>query len=65
MPVDALTRYSITDGEKGPAGGPESAMPVEGVTISDGKDCSADLCATPICGDNNMAIVANKTVEPI
>ena len=62
MPVDALTRYSISDGENGPPGGPEKAMLVDGVTVNDGGDCPAGLCAAPI---DSIADVTNKVIERI
>ena len=38
MPIGALMRYSICDGENGPPCGPEKAMLLDGVTINDGND---------------------------
>ena len=49
MSVDARMRYSICDGENGPPFGPENDVPPDGVTINDGNDCSARLCATLAC----------------
>jgi len=34
VPVDALSRYSIADGENGPPGGPEKATLVDGATTN-------------------------------
>jgi hypothetical protein len=65
VPVEALIRYSITDGENGPPRGPEKAKLVDGVTINDGKDCPAGLCATPICVKKRIASVAIRAVEAI
>jgi hypothetical protein len=62
VPVDALTRYLISDGENGPPLGPKKAMLVGGVTISAGGDCSAGACAAPL---NSIANVANKVIERI
>ena len=65
MPVEALTRYSISEGEKGPPWSPENAMLVEGVTIKDGGDCPAGRCAAPICVNNSVAGMASKAIEAI
>ena len=45
MPVDALTRYSVKEGENGPPWGPKKAMLVDGDTINDGADCPGGLSA--------------------
>ena len=65
MPVEALIRYSINLGEKGPPWGPENAMLVDGVTIKDGGDCPAGLCAAPICVSNSIAGMASNAIEAI
>jgi hypothetical protein len=62
VPVDALTRYSISDGENGPPGGPEKAMLVDGVTINVGGDGPAG-CAAAICADNSIAGRPSKAIE--
>jgi alanine dehydrogenase len=49
VPADALTRYSMRGGEKGPPGGPENAILGDGVTTKDAADCSAELGAAPMC----------------
>jgi hypothetical protein len=64
-PVEALTRYSICEGEKGPPWGPEKAMLVEGITISDGEDCPVGLCAAPICVNNSVTGMASNAIEAI
>jgi hypothetical protein len=61
-PVEALTRYSISEGEKGPPWGPENAMLVEGVTINDGGDCPA---GAPICVNKSVAGMASNAIEAI
>jgi hypothetical protein len=38
-------------------------MLVDGVTINDGRDCPAGLCAAPICVDNSIAGMPSKTIE--
>jgi hypothetical protein len=63
VPVDALTRYLVSDGENGPPLGPEKTMLVGGVTINAGGDCSAGLCAVPICVDNSIAGMPSKAIE--
>ena len=65
MPVDALMRYSMSDGENGPPWGPEKAMLDEGVTTNDGGDCSGGLCAAPTCVNNSVADTASKAIEAI
>jgi hypothetical protein len=65
VPIDALTRYSISDGENGPPWGPEKAMLVDGVTINDGGDCPAGLCAAPICVNSNITGTASKAIDAI
>ena len=65
VPIEALTRYSISEGEKGPPWDPENAMLVEGATINDGGDCPAGLCATPICVNNSVAGIASNAIEAI
>jgi hypothetical protein len=40
-------------------------MLVDGVTINDGDDCSAGLCATPIRVNKRIASVAIKAVDAI
>jgi hypothetical protein len=40
-------------------------MLVDGVTINDGKDCPAGLCATPICVNKRIADMAIKALEAI
>jgi hypothetical protein len=62
VPVDAPTRYLISDGENGPPLGPEKAMLVGGVTINAGGDCPARVCAAPL---NSIADGANKVIEGI
>ena len=62
--VDALTRYSTSEGANGPPRGPEKAMLVDGVTISDGADCPAGLrCAAVTSIDNKIAGMAGKVIE--
>ena len=63
MPIDALTRYSISDGENGPPGGPEKAMLVDGVTINVGGDCPVGFCSAAISVDNSIAGMHSKTME--
>jgi hypothetical protein len=63
VPVDALTRYSIRDGENGPPGGPEKARLLDGVTINDGEDCPAGLCAGLISVDNSIAGMPSTVIE--
>jgi hypothetical protein len=63
VPVDALTRYSISDGENGPPGGPEKAALVDGLTINDGADCPAGFWAALICADNTIAGIPSKAIE--
>lgn len=66
MPVDALTRYSTSDGANGPPRGPEKAILVDGVTISDGADCPGGLCcAAATCVNNDIADVASKAIDAI
>ena len=65
VPIEALTRYSISEGEKGPPWGPENVMLVEGVTINEGGDCPAGLCAAPICVNNSVAGMASNAIEGI
>ena len=64
MPADALTRYSMSDGEKGPPCAPENAMLDDAVTINDGGDCPVGLCAALICVNNSSAGMA-KAIEAI
>jgi hypothetical protein len=63
VPVDALIRYSMSDGEKGPPCGPENAMLADGVTVKDGGDCSADLCAAPSCVNNSVDAMVISTID--
>jgi hypothetical protein len=63
VPVDALTRYSISDGENGPPGDPEKAMLVDGVTINVGEDCPVGFCAAVIPADNSITGMHSKTIE--
>jgi hypothetical protein len=65
VPVDALMRYSMSDGENGPPWGPEKAMLDEGITTNDGGDCSGGLCAAPTCVNNSVADTASKAIEAI
>ena len=65
MPVDALTRYSVRDGENGPPWGPKKAMPAEGVTINEGEDCPVGLCAALVCANNKIAGRVNKPIDAI
>ena len=51
--------------KNGPPGGPAKAMLVDGVTINDGGDCSASLCAPPTCVNTSVADTASKTIEAI
>ena len=60
VPVDALMRYSMSDGENGPPCGPEKAMLVDGVTIRVGGECSAGLCAAKTCIDNSIPNATRK-----
>ena len=63
MPVDALTRYSLSDGENGPPGGPEKAMLVDGVTINVDGACPVGFCAAAISVDNSIIAMHSKTIE--
>jgi hypothetical protein len=65
IPVEALTRYSIREGEKGPPWGPENVMLVEDVTINDGRDWPVGVWASPTCADNSVAAIASNTDEAI
>jgi hypothetical protein len=65
MPVVELTRNSKRAGENGPPRGPEKAMLLAGVTIKDGGDWPAGLCAAPICVNISIADVASKAIETI
>ena len=65
MPVDALTRYSVRDGENGPPWGPKKAMLAEGVTINEGEDCPVGLCAALVCANNKIAGRVNKPIDAI
>jgi hypothetical protein len=66
VPVDALTRYSTSDGANGPPRGPEKAVLVDGVTISDGADCPSGLCCAAANSVNNkIAGTASKATEAI
>jgi hypothetical protein len=40
-------------------------MLVDGVTIKDGGDCPAGLCAAPICVSNSIAGMASNAIEAI
>jgi hypothetical protein len=40
-------------------------MLLDGVTINDGKDSLAGVCATPICIDRRIAGIGGKAVEAI
>ena len=64
VPVDALTRYLISDGENGPPFGPEKTMLVGGVTINAGGDCTVGVSAAAICVDNSTskAIEASRPI---
>jgi hypothetical protein len=63
VPLDALTRYSMSDGENGPPGGPETAMLVAGVTINVGGDCPVGLCAAAISIDKSITDMHSKTID--
>jgi hypothetical protein len=65
VPVDALTRYSVDEGENGPPWGPKKAMLVDGVTINDGGDSAAGRCAALVCVNISIADVASKPIEAI
>ena len=65
VPVDALTRYLISDGENGPPCGPEKTMLVGGVTINAGGDCTVGLSAAAICVDNSYASKAIEASRPM
>ena len=65
MPVVELTRNSKRSGENGPPRGPEKAMLLAGVTIKDGGDWPARVCAAPICVNISIADVASKAIETI
>jgi len=65
VPVDALTRYSVRDGENGPPWGPKKAMLAEGVTINEGEDCPVGLCAALVCANNKIAGRVNKPIDAI
>jgi hypothetical protein len=64
VPVDALTRYSVDEGENGPWG-PKKAMLVDGVTINDGGDSPAGRCAALVCVNISIADVASKPIKAI
>ena len=55
----------MSEGENGPPWGPEKAMLVDGVTINDGGDCPAGLCAAPICVKSSSAGMASRAIEAI
>jgi hypothetical protein len=63
VPVDALSRYSIADGENGPPRGPEKATLVDGATTNVGGDCPVDFCAAASCGDSSIAGMPSETIE--
>ena len=65
MPVVELTRKSKRAGENGPPRGPEKATLLAGVTIKDGGDWPARVCAAPICVNISIADVASKAIETI
>lgn len=65
MPVDALTRYSVKEGENGPPWGPKKAMLVDGVTINEGEDCPVGLCAALVCANNKIAGMVSKAIDAI
>jgi hypothetical protein len=60
VPVEALSRYSICEGENGPPWGPEKAMLVDGVTI---KDAPAELCAVRICVNDSVTAMESSAIE--
>jgi hypothetical protein len=62
-PVDALMRYSMRDGENGPPGGPETRTLADGLTISAGDCCSAEVCADETSVKNSIADIASKVIE--
>ena len=64
VPVEALTRYSMSEGEKGPPWDPENAMLVEGATINDGGDCPAGLCAAPRFSAHDAEQAFVSSTEP-
>ena len=49
VPVDALSRYLIRDGENGQPLGPEKTMLDGGDMINAGGDCSAGLSRQHLC----------------
>jgi hypothetical protein len=63
VPVDALTRYSASEGENGPPWGPKKAMLADGVTINDGGDCPAGVCAAPVCVNKKIACMVSKAID--
>jgi hypothetical protein len=64
VPVDALTRYSVKEGENGPPWGPKKAMLVDGVTINEGEDCPVG-CAALVCANNKMVSKAVDAIWPV
>ena len=65
MPVDALTRYSVKEGENGPPWGPKKAMLVDGVTINEGEDCPVGLRAALVCANNKIAGMVSKAIDAL
>ena len=65
MPVDALTRYSVKEGENGPPWGPKKAMLIEGATINEGEDCPVGVCAALVCCNNKIAGMVSKATDAI
>ena len=56
MPVDALTRYWKEDGENGPPSGPETAIPVRGVTINEGRGWLTGFVMAATGVSNSIAV---------
>jgi hypothetical protein len=65
VPVDALTRYSVKEGENGPPWGPKKAMLLDGVTINEGEDCAVGLSAALVCANNKIAGMLSKAIDAI
>jgi hypothetical protein len=65
VPIEALTRYSVKEGENGPPWGPKKAMLVDGVTINEGEDCPVGLCAALVCANNKIAGMVSKAIDAI
>jgi hypothetical protein len=40
-------------------------MLADGVTINEGEDCPAGVCAAPVCVNNKIAGIVSKAIEAI